>query len=283
MRILTIILIISLLGNLVGLLVVYKYFKKNRYVAEIEQRLADKQRVLDRVNQTFSERLVFIHHSVGRNWLDEGGLRDSLMAMGIGVHGASRQCDLGKNTDLNHWLPKFEGKLETIFKFDQQTGSVADGSPENDIIMFKSCYPNSNIVSDGAEIGNPYDETRTLSNYRATFDSLKNIFSQNAAKKFIYVTAPPLVPSKTTPENAARARQFNNWLTNEFLQQYREDTVLDNFYIFDFFDLLADEDNVLKAEYRRSDTDAHPNAAGSKAATAAFIEFVKENEILSKS
>ncbi|NOY88703.1 MAG: hypothetical protein GXO93_04825 [FCB group bacterium] len=279
MKILTIILIISLLGNIVGLLVLYKYFQKAQHVKNLEAKLTAKQEVLDRVNELLPKRLVFIHHSVGQNWINDGGLKDSLMELGISVQSATYGYDIGEKTDINDWLPKFENNLDKIFKFDNLAPHNQNDTLENEIIMFKSCFPNSDIISEGGKNGNPYDTTRTIANYEATFDSLKNIFSQHPRKLFIYVTAPPLVPLRTNPENAARARKFNNWMKTEFLKKYQEETKLDNFLVFDLFDVLADKNNVLKSEYRRNDRDSHPNAQASKAATKAFLKFLEAHRI----
>jgi len=279
MKILTIILVISLVGNIVGLLVLYKYFKKAQYITNLEAKLTAKQEVLDRVNELLPKRLVFIHHSVGQNWINDGGLKDSLMELGISVQSATYGYDIGEKTDINDWLPKFENNLDKILKFDNLAPNNQNDTLENEIIMFKSCFPNSDIISEGEKNGNPYDTARTITNYEATFDSLKNIFSQHPRKLFIYVTAPPLVPSRTNPENATRARKFNNWIKTEFLKKYQEETKLDNFLVFDLFYILADKNNVLKKEYRHNDRDSHPNAQASKTATKAFLKFLEAHRI----
>ena len=275
MKLVTILLIISIIGNLIGLFILYKFNKKNEYLAEVEAKLKRKDEVLNEVNQMLSKRLVFIHHSVGRNWLLDG-LKDELTALGISVQSLSRKSELGMETDINHWLPKFENNIEQIFKFDNYAENN-QSEKENDIIMFKSCYPNSNIIGEGAERGDPYSAEKTISNYKSVFDSLKNIISQHPQKTFLYVTSPPIHKMKTNSENAARARKFNNWIKTDFVNRYKEETGLNNFIVFDFFDILADENNVLKAEYVRREGDSHPNSKANRAAAKAFIEFYKKN------
>ncbi len=279
MKALTILLAISILGNLFGAFVLYKFMQKRSHTAELEQKLAVKERILDQAGGNLPERLVFLHHSCGRNWLDDG-LKDSLLTAGVSVQSITYGCPLGEDTDMNHWVPKFSSQMANIFSFDNLAPNNINPNAQADVIMFKSCYPNSNIVSEGAKIGNPTDPTKTLSNYRATFDSLKTLFAQHPEKKFLYVTAPPLVPSATTPENAARAREFNNWVKSDFVAQYRQQTGLDNFYVFDFFDYLADQNNVLKSEYRRSEDDSHPTRGANVGASKVFMKFLKENNLI---
>ncbi len=49
-----------------------------------------------------------------------------------------------------------------------------------------------------------------------------------------------------------------------------------NFAIFDLFDVLADGENVLRAEFCPPDNqDSHPNEMANKVAAVRFLEFFK--------
>ena len=116
----------------------------------------------------------------------------------------------------------------------------------------------------------------TMANYKATFQQLAEEFRKYPDKLYIYVTSPPLVPESTTAENAQRARQFNNWLKDEFLPDYRRETGLSNLMIFDLFAVLADENGYLKDEFRRDrQADSHPNSDGNRAAASGFMDFFR--------
>lgn len=277
MKILVALLIISILGNLFGLFVLFKFFKKDTYVKELEAKLERKDQVIDEVGKSLPTKMVFLHHSVGRNWLADG-LKQELAALGVSIQSISRNCDLGMDTDFNHWVPKFSENFDAISKFDA-TKENNLGDYDNEIIMFKSCYPNSDIISTGAEIGNPVSPEKTISNYQSVMDSLKAMFSSRPDQKFIFVTTPPICRSNTNAENAARARDFNNWILNDFQKSYKETTGLDNFYVFDLYGLLAGTDNMLKPEYTRREGDSHPNEHANRVATKAFVKFYKENFI----
>lgn len=273
MKILIAVLVISILGNLAGLFVLYKFQKKNAYLAVLEQKLKQKDETLKQVNKLLPKKLVFLHHSVGRNWLNDG-LREELMSHGIAVQSITYGDEVGEETDMNNWVPKFESNIEQIFNFGYN-----DSETQNDIIMFKSCFPNSDIIGVGDEKGNPYQPEKTLSNYHAVFDSLKTIFSAHPNKQFIYVTSPPLHKLKTNAENAARAREFTKWIKSDFVKRYKDETGLDNFIVFDLFDVLANDQNVLKDNYSDREGDSHPNYVANKAASKAFIKFLEENNL----
>ncbi len=273
MKILIAVLVISILGNLAGLFVFYKFQKKNEYLAVMEQKLKQKDKTLQIVNKLLPKKLVFLHHSVGRNWLRDG-LQDQLMSRGIAVQSITYGDEIGEETDMHNWVPKFEKDIEQIFDF-----GYANSEDENDIIMFKSCFPNSDIVGDGAKSGNPYQPEKTTSNYHAVFDSLKSTFSAHPQKQFIYVTSPPLHKLKTNSENAARAREFTNWIKTDFATRYKEETNLDNFRVFDLFDILANDQNMLKDNYSDREGDSHPNLIANRAASDAFMQFLDKNNL----
>jgi hypothetical protein len=277
MKIMITILAVSIILNLIGLAVVYKYLKTRRQLGRVTQSFIQTRA---EYNRQFQKHLLFIHHSVGENWLDEGGLRGSLAGLGVGVHSVTYGSDIGQETDMSDWVAKFDSYFEKMLKYDVRPDILYPGDMENDIIMFKPCFPNSDIAAEGTPPGNPYEEDRTIWNYKSVFDNLVERFSKAPGKLFIYVTAPPLVPGETSAENAARTREFNNWVKSDFVAEYKKRTNLENFRVFDLFDILADSSNYLKSDYRRSDTNSHPNAAGSRKATGHFLQFLRENDIL---
>ncbi len=249
--------------------------------------------------------LVFIHHSCGSNWLDNS-LHTALLAKdyiderndityGTTMSpNAGRPASLGgtpgDNTNMNHWILWFNDYLQGV-----RVHGCANGY--NRIIMFKSCYPISDVTSDGTEPGNPFSSTQSLTNYKAvyrhpngagntysyngyTYKPLEDIFAEHPDILFIPVTAPPLHygPSDATNNaNAHRARLFNNWLKNEWLAKYKEaHPGLDNVAVFDWFDFLAYPDdhplhpNRLREEYGGNSGDSHPNSTANAASTVVF-------------
>jgi hypothetical protein len=246
--------------------------------------------------------LVFIHHSVGQNWLDSG-LHDALLAKAYVderndiTYGTVMASDPGRppslgevpgdNTNICHWILWFNDYLAQVRQFD-----CADGT--NRIILFKSCFPTSDIWDDGTEPGDPFSEDQTLANYRAVvrhpggagkkylrdgiqYLPLEDIFAKHPEILFIPITSPPIVYRDTDDANAHRARVFDNWLKNEWLPSYHKThPALNNVAVFDLFNVLANPDNALsgpnrlKAAYGGLGDDSHPNDAANAALTAAF-------------
>ena len=271
------ILAISLVFNFVGLFFAYKYLKTRRRVAWVTQNFIQAR---GEYNRRFDRHMLFIHHSVGHNWLTEGNLKDSLESLGIGVHSATYGSDLGQDTDMSDWVPKFDRFSQKMLKYDIAPDILYPDDTENGIIMFKPCFPNSDITSEGDPPGNPLSGELTIWNYKAVFEKLGEKFAKSPKELYIYVTAPPLVPAQTSEDNARRAREFNNWVKKDFVNEYRRNTGLSNLLVFDLFDLLADSTNCLRSEFRRSENNSHPNAAGSLEATNRFLRFLRVQKVL---
>ena len=270
------ILVILILGNLVGLFMAYKYFRTHRKSLYIQRDLREAKETIsdlvDRVDKLSSHRMVFLHHSVGLAILTEGGLKDSLAEIGVAIRGATYGDEIGAMTDIRDWLPKFRNDMDRILGFKSHTDIYYSDGTTNDIVMFKSCFPNSDISSEGTGEGDPAGRERSLANYRAVFAGLKQEMAKAPDKMFIYMTAPPLVPDSTTAENAARAKKFNAWIVDEYLPSYTEETGLTNLFVFDLFSLLADENGYLKADFRKERSgDSHPNAAANRLVAGEFM------------
>ncbi len=254
--------------------------------------------------------LLFIHHSCGENWLNDG-LNDILLGKSYIdevneiYYGDTLSPDPGRpaslgevpgdNTNMNHWILWFNDYLAGI----QQQGSE-DG--RNAIVMFKSCYPTSNVSSDGTPPGNPFADEQTIANYQsvyrnstnpagtyryegAEYRSLEQIFAAHPDILFIPVTAPPMhygPYDDSSNANARRARRFNNWLIDEWLPSYQAaHPDLNNVAVFDWFDILAypdnhaDHPNRLRREYGGNEGDSHPNTVANQLSATQFSTFIE--------
>jgi hypothetical protein len=253
--------------------------------------------------------LVFIHHSCGQNWLGQtnGNLSGALAAkdyideVNDIYYGDDLAPDSGRRdslasvpgdkTDMSHWVYWFNDYLGGIKSFE-----AADGV--NKIVMFKSCYPASDMGADGAEPGTPFFNSasasdKTIANYKAvfrhpsgwgntyssggyTYKALEEVFAANPDTLFIPVTAPPLHNTATDDDNAHRARLFNEWLENEWQASYKAATGLNNVAVFDWFDVLANPDdaatwpNRLKEIYGGASGNSHPNQTANLYSTQVF-------------
>jgi hypothetical protein len=273
-------------------------------------------------------RLIFIHHSSGENWLadDNGGLGIELMKWGYFVSDTNYdwgpvdpqlEGPIGSFTDTGNWWNWFLGPGSTatmaaLYREGDQHASYSrlEGNPggENEIILFKSCFPNS------AMDGNPNDPPntgenllrgsdsgsghQTVANAKGIYQDLLGYFLGHQEKFFVVITAPPLLAADTSPKQAANARAFNRWLVQDWLADYPRANVA----VFDFYNVLTSnggnpEQNDIdspkgnhhryrdgKIEYITNkggdvsayaeNGDSHPTSAGNRKATAEFVPLL---------
>lgn len=202
-------------------------------------------------------KILFIHRSVGNNLINDSDFYKLLEAQGANFEFSDYDNNTGILRD-----GKGSKKLGLMFPNDNTKPSdyaelFSEQGKENyselfnlvmsyGVIAIKSCYPNSNIKSD-----------KELENVKDSYRKITQFFAGHPNKKLIILTSPPLRPFATSTKNADRARQLADWLSSESFGSIVS--------VFNFFDLLASDKNVLKREYRKLvPFDNHPNK---KAAT----------------
>lgn len=251
-------------------------------------------------------RLLFIHHSCGGQWLapvgpdqhtdciyetavNGGGLHDRLVAAGYEVHEASYKSLVGGKTNIFHWPRKFRDHMEEVLRCDHQDKSYGD-SRRNEIVIFKSCFPQNAFVGRGRAPGNPEGPELTVENAKAAYTSLLAEFAKQPDVLFVAVTAPPLaLPSTALWKAVAKrvlgrpdvrvsgpyAREFNNWLKDSktgWLSSYPAANVV----VFDLYHVLTDDgaSNFSRYPSGRLGRDSHPSSEGNRKAAEAFVPFL---------
>jgi len=262
-------------------------------------------------------KLIFIHHSTGGNWLaapneDQpyGGLGSALMNNNYFVsatnYGWGPEESIGDRTDIPDWPEWFTGVnsatiLAALYAENGQNigdwGSWprlgTDPGGENRVIMFKSCFPNSDLFGEPTDPpGTEPNDQFTVSNAKAVYNNLLTYFQNRQNKFFVVITAPPqnrnaYAEDYQTPEHrAANARAFNNWLVNNWLSGYPYKNVC----VFDYFNVLTGADNHHRyfegaiqhitttdnnfAAYPTDESDSHPNTAGQLKAAEEFVPLL---------
>jgi hypothetical protein len=272
-------------------------------------------------------KLVFIHHSCGANWLDDGN-GDLGATLGNNNYYVSDTYygwgpdSIGSKTDIGHWWLWFRGPysntyLSALYSTTSQnatyTRPMADPGGENEVIMFKSCYPNSNLGGEPDEPPTTGDNPlrgqaassshHTVGNAKGIYNDLLEYFGTRQDRLFVVIAAPPVL-DETYADNA---RAFNNWLVEDWLDDYLHHNVV----VFDFYNVLTtnggdaytndyglstgnhhrvatatipttiehitdgDDDaspNVL--EYPTGGTNNHPSSAGNQKATGEFVPLL---------
>lgn len=257
-------------------------------------------------------RLLFIHHSVGGALLASpgreeelapciwrfhesgGGGRTCLERAGYEVHEASYGSRIGARTDLFDWLPKLRDQMEAILTCDRDDRLYKDGR-RNDVVVFKSCFPNNRFAGEGTAPGSATGPALTVWNAKAALLSLLPELEKYPETLFVYLTTPPLAPRvrrdpawKSLAKNvlglpssterliaqSRLARSFADWVVAD--DGWLKDYPLRNVAAFDLFDVLTDQGASDMLRYPSDDGyDAHPTGRGNRRVVEAFVPFLE--------
>jgi hypothetical protein len=126
-------------------------------------------------------------------------------------------------------------------------------APQYNVIVFKHCFPVSSIWPD---TGSPdiASSVQTIENYKLQYAALKTKLRSFPENRFIVWTGAAKLAANTSLANATRAKQFFDWVRNEW------DERGDNIYVWDFFNLETDGGVYLKPEHAASASDDHPGS-----------------------
>jgi hypothetical protein len=200
----------------------------------------------------------------------EGGVREGLSALGYefwdhGYNDEGLTDARGEPAGVSYAVPDDNtdpGGWAAVFSQDVVTppANTLSWMLQYDVVLFKSCFPTSNITDD-----------EMLASYEGFYLRIREAIDAHPDTLFIAFTPPPLVPNETEAANAARAQEWAAYLaSDEFLGGRR------NFVVFDFFSLLADANGLLRQEYRADEWDSHPNELANRTLGPELVEFVRQ-------
>lgn len=226
------------------------------------------------VSQSYAQaqgsiRIIWLHHSVGFGIID-GGVREGLTARGYqffdhGYNGDGLRLADGSTPGANFDVPGDNTDPDGLAAiFSQELHIPPDNTfshlMQYDVIMVKSCFPTSNIADDGQ-----------LEADKEYYRTIAGRMDEYPDKLLVIVTHPPQVPLSTNANEARRARALNDWLLSDEFQSAHA-----KLFVFDLFGRLAGSDNLLRANYRVSDDDAHPNERANAAVGPELVDFVDQ-------
>ncbi len=270
-------------------------------------------------------KLIFIHHSTGELWLADayGGLGIALRDNNYFVSDVNYGWgpdQISNYTDIGHWWTWFRSPSSATYMTALYAESgqhytlpysrlAADPGGPNEIVMFKSCFPNSILRDDGAPVpaiadnplkgqawgGGPGWAAYTVANVKGIYRDLLAYFRAHPEKLFVAVVSPPVI-TEATPDG----RKIANWLVDHWLQDSGYD--VGNVFVFDLYNVLTSKtgsgandaglasgnhhrlwngavqhktnDGADRLAYPTSASDSHPTAAGLQKATAEFVPLL---------
>ena len=136
-----------------------------------------------------------------------------------------------------------------------------------DIIVFKHCFPVSNIGEDSG-IPDINSDERTIENYKMQYEALKKKLHDFPNNKFIVWTPAVQVKDHLTEAEAQRTYTFYKWMRDEW------DEKGDNIYVWDFYKYETEGELYLKAENAAGVSDSHPGKAFASRMAHVFVDFV---------
>jgi hypothetical protein len=233
-------------------------------------------------------KILFLHHSTGSVIFE--GRRKTISILGH---------TLGGKSDVPKWFAGYNKSNGTEYKITERNfpneipygwsnypydyyniwvkhagDSLYMGEPtleiltkQYKIIIFKHCYPVSDILEN---INKPDidSQEKRIENYRLQYLALKKKMLEFPKTKFIVWTGAARNETQTNPGNAARAKEFFEWVRDEW------DTPDDNIFIFDFESLETEGGLYLKKEYANSQGDSHPNKEFAGKAAPLFCQRI---------
>jgi hypothetical protein len=242
-------------------------------------------------------KLIFIHHSTGENWLTDGygDLGRTLAQNNYFVSDTNYGWGpdaIGDRTDIPNWPEWFRSDqtpvyMKALFAESGQnsnyTRTFSDPGGENQVIMFKSCFPNSALEGSPNDPPDAHGEL-TVGHAKYVYNEILKYFATRPDKLFVVITAPPLQDITY----AKNARAFNEWLLKDWLRE--NNYTQPNVVVFDFYTVLTGPDHHHRyangqiervfqpgkntSAYPSAPDDDHPSVAGSRKATDEFIPLL---------
>ena len=138
---------------------------------------------------------------------------------------------------------------------------------EYDVIVFKHCFPVSNILADN-NTPDIASEEKTVENYKLQYVALKNKMHEFPNNKFMVWTPAVHVKNLISEEEAKRTRQFYEWIINEW------DEEGDNIFIWDFYKYETAGGLYLLDKYSDGPNNSHPNSKFSSYVSPLFCKYI---------
>lgn len=228
-----------------------------------------------------NEDIIFLHHSTGDGVYNVGNVASWFTSYNSS-HSTTYQISERAypntpypwdNYPYDYWNLWVNG---TCNSSDPDIECLNTMTQSHDVIIYKHCFPGAGVLAD---TGSPdiSSSRKSLENYKLQYRALRDIMDSYPDNIFIVWTLAPLHRLASNDNDAARARQFVDWVKNDFLTEDAQSHP--NIYIFDFFGNAAGVDNYLKYEYEigHANSDSHPNTLANQTIGPIFAQFIVDS------
>jgi hypothetical protein len=236
------------------------------------------------------ERIILLRHSTGGNLFEQGGVAKWF---------ANYNSENGTSYDISMRAYPNSPYPWNNYPYDYWNLWVNPKGPANsnnpnidtldhlaqnyDVIIWKHCFPGAAVRPDTGS-PNVSSSVKRLENYKLQYRAIRAKLDSFPDTIFIVWTLVPLHRLSTTPEESSRARQFVDWVRNEWLVEDQKPHP--NIFIFDFWSYAAEGPlttshpngvtNTLKYNYEgsHSGSDSHPNKLANQTIGPIFAKRV---------
>jgi len=248
----------------------------------------DEKQPTTETSEADTTQTIYLHHSTGRVvWEGEAGKKSLLKKLGIGseehaIPGNLKEYNEKHNTNHQITAREFPAKSPygwNNYPYDYYNIWVKHGDQDYymeeptlkvltrqyDVVVFKHCFPVS-AMSRGSSPGDPDSPVKSLANYKAQYELLKEKLQSYQETQFLLWTGPALVENHTNEEEALITREFYDWVINEW------DDPQDNLFLWDFRQLETEGDLYLKPKYAAGPNNSHPSHEFGETAARLFVQ-----------
>ncbi|MFH0952472.1 MAG: hypothetical protein V1838_04835 [Patescibacteria group bacterium] len=233
----------------------------NKAAANVSENVESSAQETEQTNSDIIEdamKIIFLHHSTGENiW--NGGVAnwfnkynaDNGTNYQITEQNFPKDSPYGwENYPYDYWNIWVNHAGDSKYQ-DEPTLEIL--TKQYNVIIWKHCFPVSDIE---ANTGSPdvSSSEKTIENYKLQYNALKAKIKEFPNTKFIVWTGAAQVENATTEAMAKRAREFFQWVKNEWNEPG------DNIFIWDFYEYETEGGLYLLPAYAESADDSHPKA-----------------------
>jgi hypothetical protein len=235
---------------------------------------------------SFSQKAIFLHHSTGGGVWSDGNVEGWIENYNTnhGTHYSANERAYPdspypwENYPYDYWNLWVNNACNSDEPGIECMGSLTQ---KYNVIIYKHCFPGAGIEED---LGTPDVSSgrKSLENYKLQYRALREMMDGYPTNQFIVWTLAPLHRNATSTEDAARARQFVDWVNTVWLTE--DGKPHPNIFIFDFYNIVAESNpnpahgqvNCLKYEYEgdHNGSDSHPNYVANQVAGPLFAQFI---------
>jgi hypothetical protein len=216
-----------------------------------------KDPVLKKSHMKADKNILFLHHSTGRiifnggveRWFEDYNIKNKVTYK-ITQQDFPKRSPYGwNNYPFDYWNIWVKNSGDTPFMREPTLEMI---TRSYDVVVLKHCFPVSNI-KDGNREPDIGSHEKTIGNYKLQYNALKEKMKEFPQTRFLIWTGAAQVKRKTDEKSASRAREFFDWVREEW------DEKGDNIFLWDFHWLETEGGLYLKDAFSREPNNSHPN------------------------